>query len=328
MTSRERIGAILHRQGTGSRPGFWSGNPNETSIEGICAYYGVESLDAVRAILKDEILWIPADKAYVQDKDGWTVFDGWEGACLGCETAEDLDRLPWPDPCSADFSRIVAQLAASGDRYRLSGMWAPFFHDISAFMGMEEYFIAMYERPEFVHALTERLIDFYCEANRRFFVAAADELDGYFFGNDLGSQISTLVSPHMFRTFLMPYMQRLVDTARECALTVVLHSCGAISPLIGEFIAMGVDAIHPVQVKAEGMDCSVLKQFKDRIAFIGGIDTQELLRTGTEDEIAREVLYLYEELGPNIIISPSHESILPDVPPKNLKAISDTVYCI
>jgi uroporphyrinogen decarboxylase len=184
----------------------------------------------------------------------------------------------------------------------------------------------MYERPQFIHALTQRLIDFYCEANRKFFAEVGDELDAYFFGNDLGSQISTLVSPGMFDEFLQPYMSQLIEVATSFGLKVVLHSCGSISALLPQFIAMGVDAIHPVQTKAAWMDTTTLKRFKDQIAFIGGIDTQQLLRLGTEREIIAEVNRLTEALGPHLVVSPSHESILPDVPPGNLAIISKTVY--
>ena len=60
--------------------------------------------------------------------------------------------------------------------------------------------------------------------------------------------------------------------------------------LIEDFIEMGVDALTPVQVSAVGMDPVRLKRdFGDRIAFWGGIDTQRVLCRGTADDVRREV---------------------------------------
>jgi uroporphyrinogen decarboxylase len=322
MTSRERITHILERNETIDRPGFWMGNPNETSVAGICSHFGKQELEEVRRLLKDELFWVPADSAYARTATGWTVFDGWEGKCKECRTEKDLDALDWPDPQQADFGPIVNTLTECGDRFRLGGMWAPFFHDISAFMGMEEYFISMYERPQFIHALTQRLIDFYCEANRKFFAEVGDELDAYFFGNDLGSQISTLVSPGMFDEFLRPYMSQLIEVATSFGLKVVLHSCGSISALLPQFIAMGVDAIHPVQTKAAWMDTATLKRFKDQIAFIGGIDTQQVLPFGSPDDVRSAVRDTIEAMSVQggYVLAPS-QSFLPDIPVENIVAM-------
>ena len=71
------------------------------------------------------------------------------------------------------------------------------------------------------------------------------------------------------------------------------------------------------------MDAETLSNnFKGRIAFLGGIDTQQLLANGTPEMVRREVRRVRELLGPNLIISPSHEAILPDVPPQNIEAMA------
>ncbi|MDY0288381.1 MAG: uroporphyrinogen decarboxylase family protein [Sphaerochaeta sp.] len=327
MKSRERIKNIIALEAGEERPGFWMGNPNDTSVDGLCNYFNKASLQEVRAHLGDELFWIPADSSFCNPK-GWTVFAGWAGVFSDIEAVEELDALSWPSAGNADFTPILEELTNAGDTYRLSGMWSQFFHDISDMMGMENYFIAMYEKPEVVHALTRRIVDIYKAANTRLFGLAKGEIDAFFFGNDLGTQISTLVSPSMFKEFILPYMKELVDIAASHNLSVVLHSCGAITSFIPDFIALGVDAIHPVQIKAEGMDVDSLRPYRSSIAFIGGIDTQELLRSGTKEEIEAEVDRVYQSLGPNIVISPSHESILPDVPPRNIEIVSKSVYAM
>ncbi|MDR1853057.1 MAG: uroporphyrinogen decarboxylase family protein, partial [Propionibacteriaceae bacterium] len=55
--------------------------------------------------------------------------------------------------------------------------------------------------------------------------------------------------------------------------------------------------------------------------FCGGVDTQDLLVNGTEAEVREKVLELAEIFPTGLVISPSHEAILPDIPPANVEAL-------
>jgi uroporphyrinogen decarboxylase len=86
---------------------------------------------------------------------------------------------------------------------------------------------------------------------------------------------------------------------------------------------MGVDILHPIQAKAAGMDAETLsKKYNGQVVFLGGVDTQQLLPFGTPDEVRREVRRLRALFGPNYIVSPSHETLLPNVPMANVEAMA------
>jgi uroporphyrinogen decarboxylase len=71
------------------------------------------------------------------------------------------------------------------------------------------------------------------------------------------------------------------------------------------------------------MDADTLaKDFKGKIAFMGGIDTQDLLVNATPEQVEAEVRRVKKALGPCLIVSPSHEALLPNVPPENIEAIA------
>jgi len=183
--------------------------------------------------------------------------------------------------------------------------------------------IKMYTNPEVVHAVTDHVCEFYYEANERFFAAAGDTVDGFFFGNDFGTQLDLICGPAQFDEFIMPWFRRFTQQAHNHGYQAILHSCGAIHKVIGRLIEADVDCLHPLQAKAENMDAETLsKDFKGQIAFMGGIDTQELLVNGTPDEVAEDVRRLKKLLGPNLIVSPSHEALLPNVPPENIEAMA------
>lgn len=74
------------------------------------------------------------------------------------------------------------------------------------------------------------------------------------------------------------------------------------------------------------MSARELAQFKNDIAFVGGIDAQSLFVNGTPKDIGDEVKRVRDILGPNIIISPSHEEILPNVPAGNILAMAKAAH--
>lgn len=77
-----------------------------------------------------------------------------------------------------------------------------------------------------------------------------------------------------------------------------MHSCGYISPVIGDLVQMGVDGIDPLQY------CNNVPSLKaaygNKVVFNGGFNSQEILeRPGaTEEEIRAEVRRCINELAP------------------------------
>ena len=69
---------------------------------------------------------------------------------------------------------------------------------------------------------------------------------------------------------------------------------------------------------------TLARHFKGRIAFMGGIDTQRLLVRGAPEDVKRDVRRVKNLLGPCLIVSPSHEAVLPNVPPQNILAMAQT----
>jgi len=148
-------------------------------------------------------------------------------------------------------------------------------------------------------------------------------VDGFFFGNDFGTQRGLICGPHQFDRFIMPWFRKFAEQGHRHGYQVVLHSCGSVYAVMERLIEAGVDCLHPLQARAANMDAETLaRDFKGRVAFLGGIDVQQLLTYGTPDEIRAEVERVKRLLGPNLIVSPSHEAILPNVPPENVAALA------
>jgi len=320
------------------RCGFWLGNPHHETWSIYHNYFGTETEEELHAKLGSDLRWISPQffpTAY-QDPAGFGMFDGGlsqkeshgqAGPLANCETVKEVNDFYWPNPDYLNFDECLETLEKVGDVYRASGFWTCFYHNVMDLFGMESYMMKMYLNPEVVLAVTDRVCEFYYEANERFFEAAGDLVDGFFFGNDFGTQLSLICGPDQFDKFIMPWFRKFTEQGHRFGHQVILHSCGSIYEVIERLIDAGVDCLHPLQAKAANMEAEKLaRDFKGRITFLGGIDTQELLVSATAQEIAAEVRRIKKILGPNLIVSPSHEALLPNVPPENVEAMSNAVF--
>jgi uroporphyrinogen decarboxylase len=330
MIGREKILAILERRNDG-RPGYWTGNPHPDTVPLYLAKLGLPDTEALYTHFGDDVRWIPADSAYDGGKLPFDFYGGKErenlnmpGVFADCQSVSEVERFAWPDLDKLDFTGVLAQIDRQQDRGVWTGMWAPFFHDIAEFFGMDNYFMGMYERPDVVDAVTDHVVTYYEQANERFFDAVGDRADTYFFGNDFGTQRGLILSPELFDRFVLPSMQRLIGVAKRHGKKVLLHSCGSITRVIPRLIDAGVDGLHPLQALALDMDAETLsREFGRHIAFVGGVDTQDLLVNGTPAQVRDEVMRLREAFGPNYVVSPSHEALLPNVPIENVAAMAE-----
>jgi uroporphyrinogen decarboxylase len=187
--------------------------------------------------------------------------------------------------------------------------------------GWELFLMDLLVNQELAHAIMERLLEANLARFTHYAATVGPYLDVVQFEEDLGMQDRPLMRPETFRTMLKPYMQSLFNFAKsKCNAYLLLHTDGAVAPLIPDFIEMGVDALNPVQVSAAGMDTRYLKrEFGQDITFWGGgCDSQAVLPFGTPEEVATEVKSRIDDLAPGggFVFAPVH-NVQAGVPSEN-----------
>lgn len=331
LTSRQRVRAIFAREGNQSA--MWTGHPNTKTIPIYAKEWGIRrSREAIYAYLKDDCRWIRPerdyhhpekvklfDAAYKKKRDSLSA----EGCFAHAQSMEDIKDYPWPKVEYFDFDSTIKTVERFQGKMVFTGFWCPFYHQMADFFGMEKYFTLMYDNPKLIEAVTEKIVDFYVEANDRYFTLLGDRADVMFMGNDFGTQRDLMISPSAFRRFVLPSFKRLVAVGKKHNKKVLLHSCGSIYRIIPDLIEAGVDALHPIQAQAAGMSALELAQYKNDLSFVGGIDAQSFFVTATPQQVKDEVHRVRDILGGNIVISPSHEEILPNVPAANVYAMME-----
>ena len=342
MTHRERFFATLERRPV-DRPASWLGLPVPSALPKLFQYFGVDSVDALKRKIDDDVYPIPVpyDNPPTNDIGCSLSFakSGFGGAqdertLTAPGFFEDMtdpalvETFPWPDPEEhIDFNeaRRLAQ-AAPEDCARMGIMWAAHFQDACSAFGMENALLTMMVAPDMFRAVIDRITDFYIGCGEIFYEATKGYLDAVLIGNDFGSQKGLLVAPEELREYVFTGTRRLVAQAKSYGLKVVHHSCGSIHPIIDDLFDIGIDSIHPIQARAKDMQAEKLAEDFKRGSFFRGVDAQHLLVNGTPEEVREDVLRLKRIFPTGLVLSPSHEAILPDINPANVEALFKAVH--
>ena len=240
-------------------------------------------------------------------------------------SVDDLKRHAWPEPDWWDFRPrpAVIDRMNAGEPYHMRFRIGSVFEVAWQLRGLQEMLMDLILQPEIPKYIMERLTDVYVENTRRALEAAGDAIDLVYFYDDVATQIGLMISESMWREFVRPCHVRLVEVAQKYGKPVMYHCDGAIRPLIGELIEMGVSVLNPVQADAAGMEPQGLKQeFGTRLSFHGGIDIIKTLPRGTPDDVRAEVKERVRVLGRDggYIMASSHH-IQSDTPLENVFAM-------
>jgi len=188
--------------------------------------------------------------------------------------------------------------------------------------GMEAALLDLAARPALAYTMLGRCADFAITLAE----AACERfpLDWLWTGDDIASQQGMMMSPKTWRALIRPHLERVIAVGKRRGLWVAYHCCGSLRPIIPDLVEMGVDVLNPIQSNCPGMDAFELKrEFGQRLVFMGGVDTQELLPYGSELEVRRATARLIEGMtadGGGFILAASH-TIPPETPDENIFAM-------
>lgn len=236
----------------------------------------------------------------------------------------------WPDPENAGLYRNLRETAEvlynNSDYAVILDLGIGVVTRCQFIRGFMEFLFDLTRNKEFAVFLMERFADVWIRIAQNALKQVGHLVDVVFWGDDYGMQQAPLFRPQLFTDLVKPINQRMISAVRELTeARILLHSCGSVYPMINDLIDIGIHALNPVQVSASNMEPERLKnEFGDRLAFWGGIDTQDVLPFRSPEEVRAEVRHLIEVLGEGggYVLATVH-NIQNGVPPENIVAMFD-----
>jgi MtaA/CmuA family methyltransferase len=168
------------------------------------------------------------------------------------------------------------------------------------------------------HELVHRLLEYSTSLTLQF-VRLMSETGAHMTSNGDSTAGPELISPAMFRTFALPYEQKIVQCSHELGLPYVLHICGNASRIIDDMLETGSDGLELDYRTDAALACD---KMKNRSVFVGNIDPSGVLALGTPalvEEKTRELLTIFADV-PRFVLNAGC-AIPPMTPPENLKAM-------
>jgi uroporphyrinogen decarboxylase len=246
------------------------------------------------------------------------------GVVEGCILPEPtLQGYEFPDPLDRRFFEdIPEKISQYGDCFRVFKIGFSLYERAWTLRGMENLMMDFLDNPDFVRELLGRIADFNIAQVTE---ALKYDIDAVYFGDDWGQQTGLQTGPHIWREFILPELKRMYSVAREAGKYVFIHSCGKVDELFDDLIEIGLNCFNPFQ--PEVMDVfDLMKRYRGRLAFHGGLSTQQTLPFGSAQDVKDNVAELLEAgRDGGYIFAPAH-AVEGDVPLENMLAFIDVLH--
>lgn len=144
-------------------------------------------------------------------------------------------------------------------------------------MGERTLFRAYFESPGMIRDILETYSDL--------IVTMAEEMlesiivDAVSFTEDMAYKHGPMISPIIFREFLLPHYRKVIDCFYHAGTRIFcVDTDGNLDMLIPLLIEAGINVVGPVEVQAGNNIVNLRCRFGTKIAFFGGLDKRALIQ--------------------------------------------------
>ncbi len=171
----------------------------------------------------------------------------------------------------------------------LGGYPVGFYGTLRFLMGEERLLFNFYDDPQlirdFMNTLADLWIGLWGEA------LSEIKVDCVNFWEDMAYRSGPLISPEMFREFMLPPYRKVTSFLKEMGVKIILvDSDGNVEKLVPLFMESGITAVFPFEVQA-GSDVVSFRRRYPRLQIMGGIDKMKIAlgRRAIDEELDSRV---------------------------------------
>ena len=229
------------------------------------------------------VVIVRRDSASLPHPVAWPVKDrqSWEQLKQERLRIDLSGRLPaaWPEHLAAYRNRDWPLV--------IGGPPLGVFSSLRSLIGFENVMYLFFDDPQLVHDVLRHLAELWLGLFEE--VLSQTDVDYAYIWEDMSFKGGSMVSPRIFREFLMPVYQRITAFFRARGLDIVLvDTDGNVWGLIPLLLEAGVTGTYPFEVRA-GMDVAEVRARYARLQMLGGIDKTALVEgpAAIDKELAR-----------------------------------------
>ena len=214
---------------------------------------------------------------------GWPLSDraSWE------KLRDERLRIDISGRLPEDWPEHVAMYRERDWPLVIGGPFLGVFSSLRTLFGFENLMYLFFDDPQLIRDVLAHLTELWLGL---FEEALADtDVDLAYFWEDMSYKSGSMVSPRVFREFLLPVYQRINGFFGEHGIdTVLLDTDGNVWGLIPLFLEGGVTGLYPFEVRG-GMDVAEVRKAYPRLQMMGGIDKNALVEgpKAIDAELAR-----------------------------------------
>ena len=225
------------------------------------------------------------------------------------DTIEKLEALDFDDPRDRRryFEAGDNQIAGVGDGFEQnSPAWIetvrslypdfPVFGSIiecneclTRLIGPENNMLWIGLHPQRMGKVINRIGQFYLDCTMAQIDAADGLLDGFVIWGDVAYKNDMFFSPDYWRQYFKPWVKAITEYAHSRGLMVIYHGCGNINKILDDYIEIGIDAMNPLEAKADLDAVELRRKFGHKLGICGNSNIQ-VWQSGDKELIRKEIL--------------------------------------
>ncbi|MBI4553330.1 MAG: hypothetical protein HY710_13790 [Candidatus Latescibacteria bacterium] len=197
----------------------------------------------------------------IQTRDDWAWFK---------------ERLNSHDPRRhpANWDELKAQWATRD--YPLGVSVGSLFGWLRDWMGFEHITVTCIDDPDWVHEMMEHLTEFILTIIDQ--AVREVDLDFASFWEDMCFNMGPMISPAMFKEFMVPRYKRITDFLRAHGVDVIYVDCdGNINELVELWLEGGVNCMFPLEIQSGSDPIPMREQYGNQVLLMGGVDKTKLI---------------------------------------------------